>query len=139
MRIVAALALTMLFAAPAMAAPTSAFQKGVKEQKTEDGIDMMLQTISSECSGMSAQMRKTPGLGAALSARPEKSLCACVDQRMRAAPVVVELRTFDAAKLEALIKDPSFTDYLIGKLSATMFTCVTDELDTGADAIRPAM
>jgi hypothetical protein len=139
MRIVAALALTALLASTAMASPTGSFQSHEKGKKAQDGIDTMLQAISSECGSMSEQMRKTPGVGAALSARPEKALCECVDERLSVAPVVFELRNLDPAKREALTKNPAFEDYVIGKLSATMFTCVTDELDTGADAIKPAM
>jgi hypothetical protein len=139
MRIAAALAITTLFAATAMASPTPMFQKDEKGQTAQEGVDTILQTISSGCGDMSEQMRKTPGIGGSLSARPEKALCECVDQRLRAAPVFVELRSFDAAKLEALVVDPAFKDYLVGKLTATMFTCVTDELNIGADAIKPAM
>jgi hypothetical protein len=139
MRIAAAIVVTTLLASTAVASPTSTFQRADKDQKAQKGVDTMLQTISSGCGSMSEQMRKTPGVGGALSARPEKALCECVDQRLRAAPVVVELRSFDAAKLEALLVDPAFNDYLMGKLSATLFTCVTDELNIGADAIKPAM
>ena len=130
MRMSHVISLIALLAGAATAAPARA-------SESKDDIDAMLQVISSECAGMSEQFRKTPGMGSALSARPEKALCDCVGERMNGMPLIAELRGLDDAKLESLVLDPVFKEYLIAKLSAKMFTCVTDELDAGADAIRP--
>lgn len=121
----------------ALLAGAAATASPVRASESKDDIDAMLQVISSECAGMSEQFRKTPGMGSALSARPEKALCDCVGERMNGMPLIAELRGLDDAKLESLVLDPAFKEYLIAKLSARMFTCVTDELDAGADAIRP--
>ena len=121
----------------ALLAGAAATASPVRASESKDDIDAMLQVISSECAGMSEQFRKTPGMGSALSARPEKALCDCVGERMNGMPLIAELRGLDDAKLESLVLDPVFKEYLIAKLSARMFTCVTDELDAGADAIRP--
>jgi hypothetical protein len=132
MRIAVPLALTAFFLAASMASPARAAEG-------QEGIKMMLDTITAGCQGMNTQFRQTPGLGSALSARPESALCDCVEKRLNAMPLIEELRKFDDAKLETLIEGETFKDYLVAKLSATMFTCVTDELDAGADAIKPKM
>jgi hypothetical protein len=132
MRIVACLALTTLLVATSMASPARAAEG-------QEGVDLLMDTITTGCNGMNTQFRQTPGLGSALSARPEHALCECVEQRLNAMPLIGELRKLDDAKLESLIEGPAFKDYLVAKLSATMFTCVTDELDAGADAIKPKM
>ncbi|MBL8263894.1 MAG: hypothetical protein JNM58_15860 [Xanthomonadaceae bacterium] len=107
--------------------------------EAREGVVMMLDAINSQCGSMSAQFRKTPGLGSALSSRPENLLCDCVEKRLEAMPLVAEIQGFDDAKINMLMDQPAFKDYLVAKLSATMFTCVTDELNAGAEAIRPEM
>jgi hypothetical protein len=132
MRIAATFAVSTLFFAASIASPARAAEG-------QAGINMMLDTITTGCKGMNTQFRQTPGLGSALSVRPENALCDCVEKRLNAMPLIEELRKFDDAKLETLIEGETFKDYLVAKLSATMFTCVTDELDAGADAIKPKM
>ncbi len=132
MRIAASLALSTLVAAASMASP-------VRAGEGQKGIDLMMESITRGCSGMDAQFRQTPGMGTAMSARPEGALCDCVEKRLNATPVVAQLRDLDDAQLESLVKQPTFEDYLVSKLSATLFTCVTDELNAGADAIKPEM
>lgn len=107
--------------------------------EAREGVAMMLDAINSQCGSMSAQLRNAPGLGATLSSRPENLLCDCVEKRIEAMPLVREIQGFDDAKINALIEKQAFKDYLVAKLSATMFTCVTDELNAGADTIRPEM
>ena len=131
MRIAASLALTTLVAA-SMSSPARAAEG-------QEDVDLLMDTITTGCNGMNTQFRQTPGLGSALSARPEHALCECVEQRLNAMPLIGELRKLDDAKLESMIEGQAFKDYLVAKLSATMFTCVTDELDAGADAIKPKM
>lgn len=133
MRIATPLALTTLLFAASMAAPARAGEG-------QEGIDLMLSTITNGCTGMNTQFRQTPGLGGALASRPENALCDCVEKRLSAMPLIADLRKLDDAKLESLISEgQTFKDYLVAKLSATMFTCVTDELNAGADAIKPEM
>lgn len=132
MRIAAPFALSTLLVAASMASPARAAEG-------QEGINLMLDTITTGCTAMNTQFRQTAGLGGALSARPENALCDCVEKRLAAMPLIAELRKFDDAKLETLIEGETFKDYLVAKLSATMFTCVTDELDAGADAIKPKM
>lgn len=132
MRIAKPLILTTLLVVASMASPARAGEG-------QTGIDLMMDSITSGCSGMDAQFRQTPGMGTAMSARPEGALCDCVEKRLNAAPLVVQLRKLDDAQLESLVKQPNFEDYLVAKLSATLFTCVTDELNAGADAIKPEM
>ena len=129
MRIAASLALTTLLVA---ASPARAGEG-------QEGIDMMLDTINTGCTGMNTQFRQMQGMGAALASRPENALCDCVEKRLSAMPLVADLRKLDDAKLESLIEGQTFKDYLVAKLSATLFTCVTDELNAGADAIKPEM
>lgn len=132
MRIPASLALISLLFAASMASPARAGEG-------QEGINLMLDAINTGCTGMNTQFRQTPGLGSALSMRPESALCDCVEKRLSAMPLVADLRKLDDAKLESLIEGQTFKDYLVAKLSATMFTCVTDELNAGADAIKPEM
>lgn len=132
MRIAASLALTTLFVAASMASPARAAEN-------PKGVDLLMDTITTGCVGMNTQFRRTPGLGSALSARPEQALCECVEQRLNAMPLIEDLRKLEHAKLESMVEVPAFKDYLVAKLSAAMFTCVTDELDAGADAIKPKM
>lgn len=132
MRIAASLALTTLLVAASMSSPARAAEG-------QEGVDLLMDTITTGCIGMNTQFRQTPGLGSALSARPEHALCECVEQRLNAMPLIGELRKLEDAKLESLVEGQAFKDYLVAKLSATMFTCVTDELDAGADAIKPKM
>lgn len=133
MRIATSLALTTLLVAASMASPARAGEG-------QEGINLMLDAINTGCTGMNSQFRQTPGLGSALSMRPESALCDCVEKRLNAMPLVADLRKLDDAKLESLISEgQTFKDYLVAKLSATMFTCVTDELNAGADAIKPEM
>lgn len=132
MRIVASLALTTLLAAASAASPARAGE-------AQKGVDLLMDTIAGGCSGMDAEFRRTPGMSTAMSKRPEGAFCECVEKRLEAMPLVAELRGLDDAELGALIEQSTFKDYLVAKFSATLFTCVTDELDAGADAIKPAM
>ena len=132
MRIATTLALISLIVLASAASPARA-------SEAQKGVELMMGTIASGCRGMDAEFRRTPGMGAAMSARPEGAFCECVEKRLEAMPLVAELRGMDDAKLEALIEQSTFKDYLVTKLSATLFTCVTDELNAGADAIKPEM
>jgi hypothetical protein len=129
---IAALALTFTLAASTAAVPAHA-------QKGQEGVDAMIGAIQSGCGAMNAQFRKTPGMGTALSARPESALCECVEKRIADMPLIRDLRSYSDEKLETLIEEADFRDYLVSKLSVTMFTCLTEELDAGAEKIKPAM
>ena len=127
-----ALAITLALAASTAAGPAHA-------QKGQEGVDAMIGAIQSGCGAMNAQFRSTPGMGTAMSARPESALCECVEKRIGEMPLIRDLRTYSDEKLETLIEQPNFRDYLVSKLSVTMFSCVSEELDAGAEAIKPAM
>ena len=124
--------------APMFFASLLALSLPASAEDEQHPIDFLNGVMAEQCDAMERNFRGMPGMKEALASRPDGSLCKCVADRFKTSKMLNELRAKDAAEIEKAMEDKRFENYLIAKMSAEIFICVASELDTGADALKPA-